>query len=568
MRILGIHDGYNACAALIEDGRVVAVVQEERMTRLKNDAGFTYSAIAEVLRLAACRIDQVDFVAMNGRHIGIPVGRDELLRKFGQFSSPIGVARRIARSTPLNDWYRQRCAAAREARLRKAGIAPGKVRYVEHHAAHAAAAYFGSPWRDGRVLVLTCDGAGDDLCATVNVGEGGEITRLAEIPESASLGIIYAMVTYLLGMVPNDHEYKLMGLAPYAPASHGEPVYRALRGYLRLSRRHPLIWERARGFPDAFHCYPFLRRVLERQRFDGICAGLQRFTEELLAEWVGRCARETGLRRVALSGGVGMNVKANKRLSELPEVDALFVFPSCTDESNAIGAAWWVYAAERRARGEPADIPPLRDLYLGTGFSDDECEAAIREAGNGFRVRLVDEIEAEVARLVAGGEVVARFSGRMEFGARALGNRSILADPSDLRVVRIINEMIKSRDFWMPFAPSVLDHAGPRYIRNPKGLAYPYMILAFDTNGNADGILAALHPYDRTARPQEVYEAWNPGYFRLLSELERLTGRGIVLNTSFNLHGEPLVWSPEQAIRVFRRSGLPHLALGPFLLSK
>jgi carbamoyltransferase len=568
MRILGIHDGYNACAALTENGEVVAVVQEERLAGVKNYAGFPYGAVAEVLRLAGRRIDDIDLVAMNGRHIGVPVGRDALLRKFGQFSSPVGAARRLARSTPLNDLYRKRCASAREARLQQGGIPLAKVRYVEHHAAHAAAAYFGSPWRDGRVLVLTCDGAGDDLCATVNVGEAGEIRRLAEIPESASLGIIYAMVTYLLGMVPNDHEYKLMGLAPYAPAAQGESVYRALRGYLGLSRRHPLIWERARGFPDAFHSYPFLRRVLARQRFDGICAGLQRFTEELLAEWVGRCARETGLHRLALSGGVGMNVKANKRLSELPEVDALFVFPSCTDESNAIGAAWWVYAAEQRARGRPVDIPPLRDLYLGTDFSHEECEAAIVEARSGFRVRLVDDIEAETARLVAGGDVVARCSGRMEFGARALGNRSILADPSDLRVVRIINEMIKSRDFWMPFAPSVLDYAGPRYIHNPKRLAYPYMILAFDTNGNADSILAALHPYDRTARPQEVYEAWNPGYFRLLSELERLTGRGIVLNTSFNLHGEPLVWSPQQAIRVFQRSGLPHLALGPFLLSK
>lgn len=568
MRILGIHDGYNASAAFTEHGRVVAAVQEERMTGTKNYAGFPTRSIAEVLNLAGRTIDQIDFVALNGNHIGVPVDRDELLKKFGEFSSPIGALKRIARSTPMNDWYREKCAAARRERLRAAGLDLAKVRYVEHHVAHAAAAYFGSPWRDGPVLVLTCDGAGDDLSATVNIGEGGTLKRLAEIPDADSLGLIYAMVTFLLGMVPNEHEYKLMGLAPYAPASGSESVFRALREYLKISTRNPLVWDRTKGYPHSFYSYPFLRKILELKRFDCICGGLQRFTEELLVEWVGNCVRETGLRKVALSGGVGMNVKANKRIAELPDVESLFVFPSCTDESNAIGAAWWVYATERRAKNECVDIPPLAGIYWGPSYSHEACEETIRQAGKGFQMKEVEDIEREIARLLSRGEVVARFTGRMEFGARALGNRSILADPSDLRVVRIINEMVKSRDFWMPFAPSVLENAGPRYVVNPKGLPYPYMILAFDSNGNSDGYQAALHPYDRTIRPQEVYATWNPTYHRLIAEFEGLTGRGIILNTSLNLHGYPLVCSPEQAMHVFLKSGLPHLALGNFLLSK
>jgi carbamoyltransferase len=568
MRVLGLHDGANAAAALIHDGRVVAVMQEERLTGEKNYSGFPYRSIAEVLRLAGCTLADVDLVAFGSRHMPLPVNRDELIAKFRAHATPVGLLKRIVRVTPANTWYRRRRREARRQHLAAAGIAESRVRYVEHHTAHAAAAYFGSPWRDGRVLVLTSDGGGDDLCATVNVGEDGTIRRLAEIRDDASLGILYAVVTFLLGMVPNEHEYKLMGLAPYAPARGSEAVYRDLAGYLRMSQRNPLVWERTQGYPPALYSYSRLRRMLEFRRFDWICGGLQKFTEDLLTQWVRNCVRETGLPRVALSGGVGMNVKANKCVAELPEVESLFVFPSCTDESNAVGAAWWTYAEARRAQGLPVDIPPLGDVYWGPSFSEEQCEAAIRAAGNGFTVSCPEDIERAIAQLVAQGRVVARFSGRMEFGARALGNRSILADPADPRVVRVINEMVKSRDFWMPFAPSVLDRAGPRYVANPKGLRYPYMIMAFDSNGSPNEMIAAMHPYDRTVRPQEVYARWNPDYFRLIAEFEQLTGRGIVLNTSLNLHGYPLVCAPDQAVEVFVASGLPHLALGKFLLSK
>lgn len=566
VRILGIHDGYNSCAALIVDGRPIVVVQEERLTGVKNFAGFPHQAVKEVLRLGQCDAAQIDFIALNGQHIGVPVNGADLLRKFEGYTSGWGKMRRLARSTIANDVYRRWAAQRRIAEVAAAGLDVARVKLVEHHAAHAAAAYYGSPWRGDPVLVLTCDGGGDELCATVNIGRDGGLTRLASIPDSDSLGVLYAIITFLLGMMPNEHEYKLMGLAPYAPSRGADTVYQALRGYLILSSRNPLIWERGRGYPNAYEAYPYLRRLLERRRFDWICAGLQQFTEELLVGWVRNCVRETGVSRVALSGGVGMNVKANKRIAELAEVQDLFVFPSCTDESNAIGAAWHVYTTE--SSGGRFSIPPLGPLYLGPEFSAADYDDAVREAHDGFTIRQMDDPECEIADLLARGEVVARFDGRMEFGARALGNRSILADASTPRVVRIINDMIKSRDFWMPFAPSVLDYAGPRYVRNPKQLRYPYMILAFDANGDTAAFEAAIHPYDRTVRPQEVYAEWNAPYYRLIQEFEQRTGRGIILNTSFNLHGFPLVCTPRQAIDVFVRSGLEYLALGPYLLTK
>jgi carbamoyltransferase len=262
-----------------------------------------------------------------------------------------------------------------------------------------------------------------------------------------------------------------------------------------------------------------------------------------------------------------MNVKANKLISELSELDDLFVFPSCGDETNAIGAAWWVEANEGTGGGH---IPPLGHVYWGPAYGDAAVDEAL--ARNPGRDRWVitreDDIDSRVADLLAAGEVVARCTGRAEFGARALGNRSILADPTQNEVVRQINDMIKSRDFWMPFAPALLAARADDYIVNPKGLQAPYMILAFDTTARVDELKAAIHPYDLTARPQVVYEDWNPGLHRILSEFERRTGRGAILNTSFNLHGSPIVNTPAEALEVFSESGLRHLALNDYLVSK
>jgi carbamoyltransferase len=436
---------------------------------------------------------------------------------------------------------------------------------VEHHQAHAAAAYYTSPWRDGKTLVFTCDGSGDRLSATVSVGEAGRLTRLAEVSEHDSIGRLYALVTRYLGMAPLEHEYKVMGLAPYGAATRR--AFDIARGFEELFEvtGNPLIWRRRRGVPSLYSARDLLGRLLAGHRFDAIASGAQRFIERMLTGWIARAVRETGIGRIACSGGVFMNVKANLAILELPEVEEMNVFPSCGDESNSIGAACWE-AAQRGDR-----IQPLGPLYFGDPITDGEAQDALETPARAGRLRCrwTPDIERTTARQLAAGKIVARAKGSAEFGARALGNRSILARADSLPAVRIINEAIKNRDFWMPFAPSVLAERAGRYYEKPKPADSPHMMFAFRTRAEKRSALAATqHPHDFTTRPHEVRAEDNPNYYRLLQEYESITGEAIVLNTSFNLHGHPLVHRASDAVGVFLQSGLEYMALGNWWVEK
>jgi carbamoyltransferase len=291
------------------------------------------------------------------------------------------------------------------------------------------------------------------------------------------------------------------------------------------------------------------------------------FVESMLCELVRRAVRTTGIRRVRCSGGVFMNVKANKLIMEMDEVEDLFVYPSCGDETNAIGAAYLAQAARHGA----ATVPPLAGFYLGPEWSDAELEAALAPliAAGRATVERPENINDAVVQCLVDGEVVGRFSGREEFGARSLGNRAIIADPRNSAVIQVINEMVKSRDFWMPFASSIMAEAVDEYLINPKHVAAPHMILSFDTTPKgARELRAGVHPYDKTCRPQVVTRDANPEYWDLIARFQAATGVGGVLNTSLNLHGLPLVHRPEDAIEVMERSELVRLAMGPFLVTK
>jgi len=569
MRILGINDQHNASACLIEDGVVVAAVQEERLSRIKNHFCFPERSIAWLLANTEVPPDELDAVAIASEYtIGAFKGPD-MIRSYARARHPVTQLRRVARQTPLHAIKRRQRREERLAQVTGAGLPVDRTSFVEHHTAHAAAAYHGSPWKEEPVLVITCDGQGDGLSASVRIGEAGRLSpELATVKAADSLGSVYATITALMGMVPLEHEYKLMGMAPYAPEAGAERSYEQFKEVLRFSEPDGLSWSRSRGVPSMEYAYPYFRRKLERHRFDWVAAGLQRFTEEHLATWVRNAILATGVRKVALGGGVFMNVKANQRIYELDELDDLFVFPSCGDETNSMGAAFHLQAGLPMTAGEPGAIPALGALYWGPEITDDEVEALVPELqARGLYVAREEDIEARVAELLADGEVVARAKGRMEFGARALGNRSILADPTRKDVVRIINDMIKSRDFWMPFAPAILAEDSDEYIENPRGMPAPYMIMTFDTK-RPDDFPAAIQPYDRTARPQIVYREHNPDLHRLISHFRDRTGRAVVLNTSFNLHGFPIVASAADAVEVLESSGLEHLAVGNHLVSK
>jgi carbamoyltransferase len=571
--VFGIHAGHNSAAALVTDGRLEMAIQEERLTRIKNQGGFPAKAMQQIIaRPGEPHRPAPPFqLALGGKNLSECYWRrEDILRSAGNGAPSLsGRVKNAARKNEtVSEWInRQKWAGIAQTAENVTGVRPASTQGIDHHTCHAASAYFGWGRLNEKVLVLTCDGAGDRLCATVSIGNNGALSRIAAVDESHSIGALYGKITFLSGMVPMEHEYKLMGLAPYAErAQETLAISNEIEKLFAFDQKNPLEWTRTNGCPPLAFGAEYLSALLKRRRFDHIAGGVQLFVERFLVQWVKRSIAETGVHKVALSGGVFMNVKANQKILELPEVEELFIFPSCGDETNAIGSAWMQYA--NSFREAPA---ALGHFYLGNEYSDDEIESALQT----YRftappaIREESDIERSVAELLAKGEVVARFKGRMEFGARALGNRSILANPAAPGVVKLINEMIKCRDFWMPFAPSVLAERSEKYFKKPKPAPAPYMILTFDSREEKrEAMAAAIHPYDSTGRPQEVYESWNPDYHRLISHFEELTGEALILNTSFNLHGEPVVCSPSDALRVFDISGLEHLAIGNVLLSK
>ncbi|MBM4327382.1 MAG: hypothetical protein FJ118_09490 [Deltaproteobacteria bacterium] len=570
--ILGVNDNINSAAAILSDGVLLGAVQEERLTRVKNQGGVPGMAIDDVLKAHGLTLKEIDQVALAGAYTSFGRwSREAVTRQYQHASSPWGHIKQKLKNSVVDDLYRKYRRTGRLAEYEQLKFRSERLTSLDHHMCHASAAYYGSPM-SGRQLALTCDGSGDRLSATVCIGENGRLDRIAEVHESDSLGRLYAVVTFLMGMLPHEHEYKVMGLAPYVPDDERvADMARVFSDLFEFDSRNPLIWRRKRGVPSLYSATGLIQSLIYRRRFDLVAAGLQKFTEDLLVQWVSNAVRETGIHQVALSGGVFMNVKANKRILELPEVQSLFIFPSCGDETNSIGAAYLLHAQSRLAQSKPVNIDPLGPFYLGGGFTDEEVEQAIRDfrPAPKFRSWHAPDIEKLTAETIAAGHVVARAKGPMEFGARALGNRSILARPESSHVVQIINRMVKNRDFWMPFAPSVLAERAEEYYIKPKPFFSPYMIIAFDTRPESrDKFPAAQHPYDRTARPQEVTENWNPEYYRLLKYYEEFTGEGIILNTSFNLHGHPIVYRPMEALEVFHNSGLPFLALGNWWLWK
>jgi carbamoyltransferase len=584
MIVLGISETHCATAAILRDGAIIGCASEERFTRLKNDAGYPRLAVDALLRELGLRPTQIDLVALAGRRAYARDWMNRVLHDAEYAREYYGVrvgeprgglerrARKLGARLGLIEPARGKFGLPEAERLALVtghlGIGAERIVTLDHHTCHAASAYFGAPFAGAEALVLTNDNSGDGLCATASAGRGTTLRRHEAAPSApGSLGSFYSFVTLLLGMKFGEHEYKVMGLAPYAPARAVERATAAFGEVFGLVEDTPATFSWRRRGPR----YPLLLEATLGHRFDAVAGAAQQVVEDSLLTWARLMRARYGGERLALGGGVFMNVKANMLLAGEAWVRDLFVFPSCGDESNAVGAAYLGYLDLCARAGQAGAPRPFGPAYLGPSIDDGEVEAMLRERDVAARHRVSEpaRIEERIAELLVSDGVVARCAGRMEFGARALGNRSILANPGDHRVVGVINRMIKNRDFWMPFAPSVLRERESDYLVNPKGLASPYMMLAFPTNPKRrDEIIAAVHPQDGTARAHIVDETWNPGYHRVIREFEGRTGTGAVLNTSFNLHGEPLVGSPADALDTFERSGLPHLALGRFLISK
>jgi len=563
--VLGITDGHNSGACLLINGKIEFAISEERISRIKNEAGYPKKAIEKILELTNINIGDIHSVALAGKF--------SHEKKF--YSSwdwyKVGYKEQLKDSRKEKQIDPEKRLDERKKDIvNHLKISENKISVVEHHMSHAASAYLVSPWvNDEEVLILTCDGSGDGISATVNIGKNGKISRISQTDNKASLGKIYSRITLLLGMKPWEHEYKIMGLAPYADEM-GVLKSRSVLNELIEVQEDSLEFKTKTQL-SMNYCYEFLKTNLENHRFDWIAGGIQQLTEDLLKKWIQNALKKTGCKKIVCAGGVFMNVKANMHISELESVDDIFIFPSSGDESLAIGASLYVYSQILEQIGEKINIEPLGPIYLGMEFTNSQIECDIKsgELHTGFSIEFVEDIEKHTAELLAKGKIVARFKERMEWGARSLGNRSILANPSSYDTIREINLAIKQRDFWMPFAPSIISEKQEELIENPKKLSSPYMVMGFHTKEKARKELAsAIHPYDFTARPQILEKNFNSAYHNLISEFQNKTGIPALLNTSFNLHGYPIVCAPIDAINTLKNSGLKYLALGNYMISK
>lgn len=568
--VLGIHYFiHDAGAALVQNGKVLASINEEKIRNVKHCGGYPTKSIGEVFKIAKLDPSEVDAVAIVGIMGEKILPLTEMFPNYRSLFSYFSLLTGHKKGIELLTSYLQRIKKIDPIKneLTKLGIPLNEIIFVEHHAAHAAAACYLSPWNlDEEVMVLTLDGQGDGISSTVNIGHKGEIRRVENSETSYYNSLaqsFYSQITAHLGMAWGFDAYKVMGLAPY-----GKPELSIdrIKQIIDIDKTNPLKF---RNKIDAYMnaMQPKLRDMLKNDRFDNIAAATQSWFETLITKWVSNAVEKTGIRKIACAGGGFLNVKANRKILSLDDVDDVFFCPAAGDDGLAVGAALKGYFEIALRDGIKPVKEHLKSNYFGSSFTNDQIKDALKNHDMLDKAQYVDDIDDEVGELLATSDmVVARFSGRLEWGPRALGNRSILANPSDPRIVRKINNAIKMRDFWMPFGPSILSTRIDDYLVDP--INSPYMMLAFDTTEKRDDISAALHPYDFTSRPQTVTPEYNSGYEKVLKSFESKTGIGGVLNTSFNIHGYPIVWDPERALDTLNNSSLDALAIGNYLVRK
>jgi len=559
VNVLGISSlDTDSTVALVVDGVPVCGLAEERLSRAKLHAGFPWRALERVLAEAGLRPHQIDAVTYPFH----PWYGEAACMAAGALRN---APRALLAREPLRDRFWHYAYYARWLRdavrdhyrfnreltegLRALGFDLSRLHWIEHHRAHAASAFYTAGFP--RALVVTLDAYGSGLAGSVSLGDARGLRRLKNLWFPNSFGIFYAQVTEALGFKPTRHEGKIVGLAAF-----GDPAdLAAAVGARFVGPEEDPQYATGMNMKAA-------RALGKRYPREAVAAAYQRVLEDRAARIVRHYLRTTGLRHLVLAGGVTANVKLNQRLHEIPEVEAVFIHPNMADGGTAMGGAL-AYAARRLPGLRPRRIP---HVFFGPEYTDGEVLAALRDAGLPWtRPR---DLELEVARLLAGGRIVARFHGRMEYGPRALGNRSILYEATDPKVNDWLNARLGRTEF-MPFAPITLREAGDACFRHLAGAehAAAFMTITFDcTPYMRERSPAAVH-VDGTARPQLVGPEATPGLHRILTEYRRLTEIPSCINTSFNMHEEPIVCTPQDAIRAFTLGHLDYLAIGSFLVA-
>ncbi len=593
MRLLGLSAFYHdSAAALIEDGRIVAAAQEERFTRKRHDAGFPAEAIRYCLEAGNVTLDDVDHVVFFEK----PLIKFERLLETYLANAPRGFAS-FRMAIPV--WIKEKLF--QKPNLEKAlsafapsGKAAGKLLFAEHHQSHAASAFFPSPFEEA--VVLTMDGVGEWATTSVSIGRGNTLEPMREIHWPHSVGLLYSAFTYYTGFKVNSGEYKVMGLAPY-----GEPKYAQLildnvidlkedgsfwldQSYFNYATGLTMT---SRKFHDLFGAPPRDPETWLTQRQMDLAASVQKVTEEIMLRLTRNLAKTYGLKNLCLAGGVALNCVGNGKVLRDGSFKRIWIQPAAGDAGGSVGAALAAYHTHfgypRRLNGA---LDGMQGALLGPEFSQGEIEKRLAAAGAKFVVLAEPDLYEGTCDALEAGQAVGWFQGRMEFGPRALGARSILGDPRNPEMQKNLNLKIKYRESFRPFAPSVLREDVAEYFE--LDIDSPYMLLVADVKRNRRRVMSAdeeqlfgidklnvirseipaVTHVDYSARVQTVHTETNPRYHALLTTFKRRTGCSVLVNTSFNVRGEPIVCTPEDAFRCFMGTEMETLVCGNCFLSK
>ena len=575
MIILGISCYYHdSAAAIIRDGMIIAAAQEERFTRLKHDQNFPSNSIEYCLKSASCTISDVDIVAFYDK----PFQKFERLLESYLAYAPHGL-QSAWKGLPI--WIKDKLWIAEH--IRNTLKYDGKIIYPEHHQSHAASAFFPSPFQEATILSM--DGVGEWTTSSISFGKDNMINTLAEQHFPHSLGLLYSAFTYYTGFKVNSGEYKLMGLAPYGEPKYASLIYDHLidlredgsfimnQSYFNYTAGLTMTGNK---FHKLFGGLPRKPESPITQREMDIAASIQSVTEEIVLRSSRHAIRITGSRNLCLSGGVALNCVSNGKLKKSGLFDNIWVQPSSGDAGGALGAAlfaWYQYGGNKRTASPEDD---MQGSYLGPSWTEEEIEKWVKDHKLIAHKLESDVLISKTAQSIYEGKVVGWFQGRMEFGPRALGNRSILGDPRSAEMQKVLNLKIKYRESFRPFAPSVIDSEVSKYF-DFDGQS-PYMLMVapvsdsqlhtldekksgFDKLYQTRSTLPAITHVDNSARIQTVHESTNPKYYKLIKAFEKLSGVPVLINTSFNVRGEPIVCTPDDAYRCFMRTEMDILVI-------
>lgn len=626
MYILGISAFYHdSAAALIKDGEIIAAAQEDRFTRKKHDFNFPKNAVDYCLREAGIGINELDYVAFYDKPF---IKFERLLQTYLSYA-PVGISS-FLKAMPL--WIKQKLFMREEIRMELDGY-EGKILFPQHHESHAGSAFFPSPYKEA--AFLTIDGVGEWTTTSYGIGRDNQIKIIGEIDFPHSLGLLYSAFTYYCGFKVNSGEYKLMGLAPYGQPKYVDIIRNELidlkeDGSFKLNMKYfnycaGLTMTHNR-FHKLFGLAPRKAESTISQKYMDIAKSIQVVTEEIMIRMAKHIHKETGMKYLCLAGGVALNCVANGRILLEGPFDDIWIQPAAGDAGGALGSGlfvWYQYLDNKRAVTEGKDFQ--KGSYLGPCFSDKDIEKFLKENGAFFERIETKDIPERIAKIIADDQVVGWFQGRMEYGPRALGARSIIGDARSNEMQSIMNLKIKYRESFRPFAPSVLEERVSDYFEI-KGKS-PYMLLVsnvvkgrlksplsdqeimtqideqkgvlkqeveelkrlkrFDdaqrlssVSNNEDYLrfrtiihsvrsdVPAITHVDYSARVQTVNREDNPLYYDMIKAFENLTGCPVIINTSFNVRGEPIVCRPEEAYKCFMRTQMDYLIMGSYLLDK